>query len=62
MKGDMPQTEQKRYPLPGSDLGSTNAIPRTKTYDLETDVFQRSNEESSCCEQTYKVTKKGNVP
>lgn len=57
----MPMTEQRRYPVPGSELGDTTAIPRSTEHDLIPAPGAR------CFgfmpdEQTFKVVKKGNVP
>lgn len=59
--GDMPQTEQRRYSHPGSDLGSTNACPRDTEYDL-VPVTSRTRFGSWGDEDTHKVVKKGNCP
>lgn len=58
--GEMPQTEQKRFHVPGVDACHTNAIPRDTSYDLvpcpsRTRFFVAD-------EQEFKVVKKGNCP
>lgn len=56
---EMPCVEQKRFHVDGSDLGSTNAVPRCTEYDLEP-VMSRTRIGSWGDEQTHKVAKRGN--
>jgi hypothetical protein len=56
---EMPTTEQQRFHVDGSDLGSTNAVPACTEYDLEK-VPSRTRFGSWGDEQTFKVPKRGN--
>jgi len=55
--GDMPQTEQQRYPVPG-DLAYSTAIPRGTEYDLEP-VASRTRFGTWGDECTFKVVNPG---
>ena len=55
---NMPQTEQKRFQVPG-DLGSTNAVPRCTEHDL-TPSSSRTRIGSWGDEQTFDVSGTGN--
>jgi len=59
--GNMPQTEQRRYPSTQDDLDQTTAIPRDTSYDLKK-VQSRTRVGSWGDECTFEVTKKGNCP
>lgn len=59
---DMPTTEQRRYPVPGLELGETTAIPRSTEYDLAPCESRIRGYGFLNDEQTFKVVKKGNVP
>lgn len=56
---EIPQTEQRRYPVPGLELGETTAIPRDTNYDLMP-TYSRTRYMND--EQTFQVVKKGNCP
>lgn len=60
--GEVPQTEQKRYPVPGSELGKTNACPRSTEYDLVPAESRIRGFGFFPDEQTFRVVKKGNCP
>lgn len=62
---DMPCTEQERFHIDGSDLGSTNAVPRCTEFDLKSGERKPSGEMDFCemfrpKEQTFTVPKHGN--
>ena len=57
---EIPQTEQRRYPVPGLELGETTAIPRDTSYDLVPCPSRARF--FGYDEQTFKVVKKGNCP
>lgn len=63
---EYPMAVQTRYPLPGSDLGFTNACPRDTSYDLVPEMSRNDHgyhaETCGVDEQTFKVVKKGNCP
>ena len=59
--GDMPQTEQRRYPNPMEELQYTTAIPRDTEFDLEP-VQSKTRIGSWGDECTFKVEKRGNRP
>ena len=65
-----PTTIQKKYEQPGSDLGSTNAVPRCTEYDMAQGEHGRGvgvagmvSSIFECCkpkEQTFTAPKRGN--
>lgn len=56
---EMPQTEQRKFHVPGVDTCYTTAIPRDTNYDLQPEPSRRF---FAMDEQTFRVTKKGNCP
>jgi hypothetical protein len=57
---DVPQTEQRRFPVPGLELGESTSIPRDTSYDLV--ACPSRTRFIGYDEQTFKVVKKGNCP
>jgi hypothetical protein len=65
--GNMPFTTQKEFSQPCSDLGMTNAVPRSTEFDLKRGEHRHdgglmSSFENMLCprEQTFTVSKRGN--
>lgn len=56
---EIPQTEQRRYEVPGIDTNMTTAIPRTTEYDLQPEPSRTAFRMD---EQTFRAVKKGNCP
>jgi hypothetical protein len=57
--GNMPQTEQKKCPVPGTDTSPANAYPRCTEHDLSP-CPSRTRIGAWGDEQTFYVTKRGN--
>lgn len=58
-EGNMPQTEQARFEVPGVDACYTNAVPRCKSHDLHP-CHSRTRIGSWGDEQTFDVSGTGN--
>lgn len=57
---EYPQAVQRRYPVPGSDLGFTNAVPRDTEFDLIPAPSRQRMWGAKPDEQTFQVIKRGN--